>query len=48
MEARFGTLDPELSNLVEKIAEISISERTQLLLSLANLSREELIERLRK
>ncbi|MDD1420341.1 hypothetical protein MEO40_14600 [Dolichospermum sp. ST_sed1] len=48
LEARFGTLDAELSSLVEKIAEISISERTQLLLSLANLSRQELVERLRK
>jgi hypothetical protein len=48
LEGRFGSLDSELSSLVEKIAQIPISERTQLLLSLANLSREELLERLRK
>lgn len=48
LEGRFGTLDSELSGLVEKIAKISIAERTQLLLSLANVSREELLERFRK
>ncbi|BAZ32879.1 hypothetical protein NIES4074_53860 [Cylindrospermum sp. NIES-4074] len=47
LEGRFGTLDTELSSLVEKIAQIPVSERTQLLLSLGNLSREELLERLR-
>jgi hypothetical protein len=46
LEGRFGTLDSELSSLVEKIAQLPISERTGLLLSLANLSREELLERL--
>ncbi len=46
LEARFGTLDSELSDLVAKIAEIPISERTQLLLALGNLSREELLQRL--
>jgi len=46
LEGRFGTLDSELSSLVEKIAQLPISERTALLLSLANLSREELLERL--
>jgi hypothetical protein len=47
LEGRFGTLDSELSSLVEQIAQLPISERTQLLLSLANLSREQLLERLR-
>lgn len=46
LEARFGTLDAELSDLVAKIAQIPISERTQLLLALGNLSREELLQRL--
>jgi hypothetical protein len=46
MEGRFGSLDAELSGLVAKIANIPISERTQLLLSLGNLSREELLQRL--
>jgi hypothetical protein len=48
LEGRFGSLDAELSGLVEKIAKIPISERTQLLLSLGNLSREELLTRLRE
>ena len=48
MEARFGNLDSELSGLVEQIAKIPVSERTQLLLSLANLSREELLQRVIK
>ena len=47
LEGRFGSLDAELSGLVEKIANIPISERTQLLLALGNLSREELLQRLR-
>ena len=46
LEGRFGSLDAELSGLVEKIAKFPISERTQLLLSLGNLSREELLQRL--
>jgi hypothetical protein len=46
LEGRFGSLDAELSGLVAKIANIPISERTQLLLSLGNLSREELLQRL--
>ncbi|QSV56574.1 MAG: hypothetical protein HEP80_00320 [Dolichospermum sp. UKL201] len=46
LEGRFGSLDAELFGLVEKIANIPISERTQLLLSLGNLSREELLQRL--
>jgi hypothetical protein len=48
LKERFGTLDSELSGLVEQIAKLPISERTQLLLSLANLSRSELLERLRE
>ena len=48
LEGRFGTLDSELSNLVEQIAKLPISERTQLLLSLATLSREELLQRFRE
>jgi hypothetical protein len=48
LEGRFGSLDEELSNLVEQIGQLPISERTQLLLSLANLSRSELLERFRK
>jgi len=39
-------LDAELSGVVAKIANIPISERTELLLSLGNLSREELLQRL--
>jgi hypothetical protein len=46
LEGRFGSLDAELSGLVAKIANIPISERTRLLLSLGNLSREELLQRL--
>jgi hypothetical protein len=48
LEGRFGTLDEELSGLVEQIAKLPISDRTQLLLSLANLSREELLQRFRE
>ncbi|MDJ0526178.1 MAG: DUF4351 domain-containing protein, partial [Microcystis sp. M49629_WE12] len=48
LEGRFGTLDSELSGLVAQIAQLPISERTGLLLSLVNLSRSELLERLRK
>jgi flagellar biosynthesis/type III secretory pathway protein FliH len=48
LEGRFEKLDSELSALVEKIAQLPLSERTQLLLSLANLSRSELLERLRE
>ena len=48
LEGRFGTLDEELSNLVEQIAKLPLDKRTQLLLSLANLSRGELLERLRE
>ena len=47
LEGRFGTLDAELSGLVEPISQLPLNERTQLLLSLSNLSREQLLERLR-
>ncbi len=47
LEGRVGTLDSELSSLVEQIGKLSVSERTQLLLSLGNLSREELLQRFR-
>jgi hypothetical protein len=46
LEGRFGTLDAELSALIEPIAKMPISDRSQLLLSLANLSREELLQRM--
>jgi hypothetical protein len=45
LEGRFGTLDSELSGLVEQIGKLPVSERTELLLSLANLSREDLLQR---
>ncbi|TRT49311.1 MAG: hypothetical protein EWV85_17030 [Microcystis aeruginosa Ma_QC_C_20070703_M131] len=48
LEGRFGPLDAELSGLVGQIAQLPISERTGLLLSLANLSRSELLERFRE
>lgn len=44
---RFGMLDEELSNLIPAIVKLSNSERTQLLLNLSNLSREELLAQLR-
>ena len=47
LKGRFGTLDSELSSLVEQIGKLPVSERTQLLLSLANLSRSELLQRFR-
>jgi predicted transposase YdaD len=45
LEGRFGKLDSELSGLVEQIGKLPVSERTELLLSLANLSREELLQK---
>ena len=38
LEGRFGTLDSELSSLVERIAQLPISERTGLLLLSVNLA----------
>lgn len=46
LQGRFETLDPELSDLVEQIGKLPAPKRTELLLSLGNLSREELIQRL--
>jgi hypothetical protein len=46
LEGRFGTLDNELRSLIPQIVQLPSSELSQLLLSLANLSREELRVRL--
>jgi hypothetical protein len=46
LEERFGTLDEELKSLIPTLMQLPLSERTRLLLNLANLSREELIARL--
>jgi hypothetical protein len=42
LAVRFGNLDEDLSAIVNPIMELSLTERTQLLL---NLSREELLAR---
>ncbi|MEA5620246.1 hypothetical protein VB711_20695 [Cronbergia sp. UHCC 0137] len=47
LTGRFGTLDEELSAIVTPIIELSLTERTQLLLNLSNLSRDELLARFR-
>ncbi|MDP5016028.1 MAG: hypothetical protein NWQ43_01735 [Dolichospermum sp.] len=44
---RFGNLDEELSAIVTSIMELSLTERTEVLLQLSNLSREELLARFR-
>lgn len=46
LEGRFGTLDEELKSLIPQVVKLPPSERSQLLLNLTNLSREELIARL--
>lgn len=46
LEARFGTLDAGLQAAVDSIASLPATERTSLLLSLADLSREDLFARL--
>ncbi|MFM7373137.1 MAG: hypothetical protein ACKO2Z_36225, partial [Sphaerospermopsis kisseleviana] len=46
LEGRFGSLDAELSDAVEKIAKFPSAERSQLLLAWDSLSREELLNRL--
>ncbi|GFE71889.1 hypothetical protein CFPU101_44990 [Chroococcus sp. FPU101] len=46
LEGRFGTLDEELKSLIPQIMQLDLSERTKLLLQIANLSRSELIARL--
>ncbi|PSF30996.1 hypothetical protein C7H19_23510 [Aphanothece hegewaldii CCALA 016] len=43
LEGRFGALDEELSRLIPQIVQLPRPERTQLLLNLANLSREDLL-----
>jgi len=45
LAVRFGNLDEELSAIVIPMMELSLTERTQLLLNLSNLSREELLAR---
>jgi len=46
IQGRFGTLDEELYAIIKTIMELPIGDRTQLLLNLSNLSREELLSRL--
>jgi hypothetical protein len=43
LTARFGNLDQELSAVVTSIMELSLTERTDLLLNLSQISREELL-----
>ncbi|TWH44138.1 hypothetical protein [Dulcicalothrix desertica] len=45
LTARFGSLDPELMAIVQPIVDLPASEYSNLLLQLANLSREELLAR---
>ncbi len=45
LAVHFGNLDEELSAIVSPLMELSLTERTQLLLNLSNLSREELLAR---
>ena len=45
LAVRFGNLDEELSAIVTLMMELSLTERTQLLLTLSNVSREELLAR---
>ncbi len=47
LTARFGNLDEELSAILTPMMELSLTERTDLLLNLSNLSREELLARFR-
>ena len=48
IEERFGTIDVELSGLVEDIVQLPPSQRNRLLLDLSGLSREGLLKRLNK
>ena len=48
LEAKFSTLDQELSDIVAVIMQLSLTERSQLLLDLSNLSREELLQRFKR
>ena len=45
LAVRFGNLDEELSTIVIPMMQLSLTERTQLLLTLSNVSREELLAR---
>jgi hypothetical protein len=45
LQGRFGSLDEELSGFITPIMEIPLMERTELLLNLSNLSREDLLAR---
>jgi flagellar biosynthesis/type III secretory pathway protein FliH len=45
LAVHFGNLDEELSAIISQLMELSLTERTQLLLNLSNLSREELLAR---
>lgn len=45
LTARFGSLDPELMAIVQRIVNLPPNEYSVLLLQLANLSREELLAR---
>lgn len=46
LTAHFGNLDEELSNIVNAIIELPLAERTDLLLNLSHLSRDELLAKL--
>ncbi|BAZ86895.1 hypothetical protein [Dolichospermum compactum] len=48
LAVRFGNLDEELSAIISQLMELSLTERTQLLLNLSNLSREELLAKFNK
>ncbi|NEP62310.1 MAG: hypothetical protein F6K31_36165, partial [Symploca sp. SIO2G7] len=48
IEAKFSTLDQELSDIVAVIMQLPLTERSQLLLDLSNLSREELLQRFKR
>ncbi|EGJ30310.1 MULTISPECIES: hypothetical protein [Moorena] len=45
LAGRFGTVDLELSRTIEPLMQLPITERTQVLLNLSNLSRQELLDR---
>jgi len=48
IEAKFSTLDQELSDIITVIMQLPLTERSQLLLNLSNLSREELLQRFKR
>ncbi|NER50579.1 MAG: hypothetical protein F6J92_28710, partial [Symploca sp. SIO1A3] len=48
IEAKFSTLDQELSDIITVIMQLPLTERSQLLLDLSNLSREELLQRFKR